>query len=175
MINIAVTNLAAYNEGRLIYKWLALPADENTIREAYKSIGCDLDDENAPESFISDYETTDEAAELNLSVGEYENVWELNDLAERIAVLNSYEMAELIAYTEAYGDRREDIEDALDSLDNMTFYEGYTMEDLAEELVEEGAYGDIPESIACYIDYAAIARDLSFDYTETSKGVICCA
>lgn len=49
MINIAVTNLAAYNEGRLIYKWLALPADENTIREAYKSIGCDLDDENAPE------------------------------------------------------------------------------------------------------------------------------
>lgn len=175
MINIAVTNLAAYNEGRLIYKWLALPADENTIREAYKSIGCDLDDENAPESFISDYETTDEAEELNLSVGEYENVWELNDLAERIAVLNSYEMAELIAYTEAYGDRREDIEDALDSLDNMTFYEGYTMEDLAEELVADGVFGDIPESIACYIDYEAIARDLSFDYTETSKGVICCA
>ena len=145
MINIAVTNLAAYNEGRLIYKWLALPADENTIREAYKSIGCDLDDENAPESFISDYETTDEAAELNLSVGEYENVWELNDLAERIAVLN------------------------------LTFYEGYTMEDLAEELVEEGVFGDIPESIACYIDYEAIARDLSFDYTETSKGVISCA
>lgn len=84
-------------------------------------------------------------------------------------------MSELIAYTEAYGDRREDIENALDSLDNMTFYEGYTMEDLAEELVEEGVFGDIPESIACYIDYAAIARDLSFDYTETSKGVICCA
>lgn len=176
MINIAITNLAAYNEGNLIFKWLSLPADEETIRAAYKSIGCDLDDPTARESFISDYEATGEAAELDLSIGEYEDVWELNDLAERLAVLNSYELSKLIAYTEAYGGRREDIENALDNLDSMDFYEGFTMEDLAEEFVEDGVYGEIPESIACYIDYAAIARDLACgDYTETSRGVICCA
>ena len=48
-----------------------------------------------------------------------------------------------------------------------------TLEDLAEELVSDGCFGDIPDSIVNYIDYAAIARDLSFDsYYETKQGVI---
>lgn len=38
---------------------------------------------------------------------------------------------------------------------------------LAEEFVEEGLFGAIPESLQGYIDYDAIARDLACDYTET--------
>ena len=39
--------------------------------------------------------------------------------------------------------------------------------ELAEQFVEEGLYGNIPESLQFYIDYEAIARDLSVEYSET--------
>jgi len=42
-----------------------------------------------------------------------------------------------------------------------------SMRELAEQFVEEGLYGDIPDSLQFYIDYDAIARDLAVDYSET--------
>ncbi|CFX24020.1 conserved protein of unknown function [Candidatus Filomicrobium marinum] len=39
-----------------------------------------------------------------------------------------------------------------------------TLRDLAEEFVDEGLYGEIPQHLARYIDYEAIARDLSVDF-----------
>lgn len=42
-----------------------------------------------------------------------------------------------------------------------------SMKELAEQFVEDGLFGDIPEQLAFYIDYEAIARDLACDYTET--------
>ncbi|MEQ8505607.1 MAG: antirestriction protein ArdA [Rhodospirillales bacterium] len=41
------------------------------------------------------------------------------------------------------------------------------LRDLAEQFVEEGLFGEIPESLQFYIDYEAIARDLAADYSET--------
>ena len=49
---------------------------------------------------------------------------------------------------------------------NVDLYQFDTMKELAEHFVEEGLYGDIPQSIQYYIDYEAIARDLSMDYAE---------
>ncbi len=50
---------------------------------------------------------------------------------------------------------------------DIDIYEEDSMRDLAERFVEEGYFGEIPESLAFYIDYDAIARDLSVDYSET--------
>lgn len=50
---------------------------------------------------------------------------------------------------------------------DLDIYEGVTMRELAEQFVEEGLFGDIPERLQFYIDYDAIARDLSVDYAET--------
>ncbi|MDQ0421950.1 antirestriction protein [Peteryoungia aggregata LMG 23059] len=41
------------------------------------------------------------------------------------------------------------------------------MKALAERFVDDGLFGEIPDHLAHYIDYDAIARDLSMDYTET--------
>jgi antirestriction protein len=41
------------------------------------------------------------------------------------------------------------------------------LRELAEQFVDEGLFGDIPERLQSYLDYDAIARDLGFDYTET--------
>ncbi|MEL6311602.1 MAG: antirestriction protein ArdA [Pseudomonadota bacterium] len=53
-----------------------------------------------------------------------------------------------------------------DDLD-LDIYETETLRDLAEQFVDEGLFGDIPERLQFYIDYDAIARDLAADYSET--------
>lgn len=49
---------------------------------------------------------------------------------------------------------------------DVQIYEMDSMKELAEQFVEEGLFGEIPESMQFYIDYDAIARDLSMDYSE---------
>ena len=55
--------------------------------------------------------------------------------------------------------------DAPDQFD-VDLYELDSMKELAEQFVEEGLFGEIPEALQNYIDYEAIARDLSMDYSE---------
>lgn len=49
----------------------------------------------------------------------------------------------------------------------VDIYEVDSLRELAEQFVDEGLFGGIPERLASYIDYDAIARDLAVDYTET--------
>ena len=51
--------------------------------------------------------------------------------------------------------------------DGIDIYQVESMRELAEQFVEEGLFGDIPEDLQFYIDYDAIARDLAVEYTET--------
>lgn len=55
--------------------------------------------------------------------------------------------------------------DSPDQFD-IQIYEVDSMKELAEQFLEEGLFGEIPESIQFYIDYDAIARDLAMDYAE---------
>lgn len=57
--------------------------------------------------------------------------------------------------------------DDINDLD-IDIYEEDTMRDLAEQFVEEGLFGDIPERLRVYIDYDAIARDLAVEYATTN-------
>lgn len=51
---------------------------------------------------------------------------------------------------------------------DIDLYEMDSLRDLAQQFVEEGLYGEIPENIRFYLDYDAIARDLGMDYSEIS-------
>ncbi len=51
---------------------------------------------------------------------------------------------------------------------DVDIYEMDSLKELAESFIDEGLYGNIPDSLAHYIDYDAIARDLSVDFTETT-------
>ncbi len=50
----------------------------------------------------------------------------------------------------------------------IDIYHVSTMKELAQQFVEDGCYGDIPETLHFYLDYEAIARDLSVEYTQTN-------
>ena len=47
-------------------------------------------------------------------------------------------------------------------------YQVDSLKELAEQFVDEGLFGEIPERLQFYIDYDAIARDLSVEYAETA-------
>ncbi|EFL89429.1 antirestriction protein ArdA [Ahrensia sp. R2A130] len=49
----------------------------------------------------------------------------------------------------------------------IDIYPVATMRELAEQFIDEGLFGKIPEHLANYIDIDAIAHDLTFDYTAT--------
>lgn len=54
---------------------------------------------------------------------------------------------------------------------DLMYYRFDTMRELAEHFVEEGLFGaEVPENLRIYLDYDAIARDLSVDYSETEIG-----
>ncbi len=50
----------------------------------------------------------------------------------------------------------------------IDIYELDSLKELAEQFIEEGLFGDIPERLQFYLDIDLIARDLGFDYTETN-------
>ena len=50
---------------------------------------------------------------------------------------------------------------------DVEIYHMGSMKELAEQLVEEGLFGEISDHLERYIDMDAIVRDLSYDYTET--------
>jgi len=50
----------------------------------------------------------------------------------------------------------------------VDIYEVESLCKLAEQFVDEGLFGEIPEHLQNYIDYDAIARDLAVEYSETT-------
>jgi len=53
---------------------------------------------------------------------------------------------------------------------DISIYHVDNMRELAEQFVDEGLFGEIPDSLGFYIDHDAIARDLAVDYSEAIIG-----
>lgn len=164
LISVFLNTWSNYNEnGADGGFWVNLPCDlEETLEKLASSTGEEVDE---MEVFINDFET-----EINgLEISENSNISELNDLAEQLEALDDYDIEKLEAILEADGGS---LENALDNMDDYTYYANMSLEDVAYEIVEE-CY-DLPDFALQYFDYAAFARDLGYDgYTETANGVIC--
>lgn len=179
MLNIYVANLGKYNEGELLGKWISLPATNEEMGQLY--IDIKVAHRNEKGEFIPYYEENNiiyeevaihdyETDFSGLSIEEYEDITYLNEFAEELADLDDDDIKVINAIIEATGD---DLEYAIEHKDDSIYYRDMTMEDVAAELVEEGLFGEIPESIRDYIDYEAIARDLEIDsYYKVDGGVI---
>lgn len=79
MLKIYITNLGKYNEGELIGEWLELPYLDGELEELLEKIGINKEYE---EYFITDYE-----GDLNIDVGKYANISQLNDDIEELSSL----------------------------------------------------------------------------------------
>jgi antirestriction protein len=156
MFKIYVTNLGKYNEGYLIGKWLTLPATEEEVSDTLKQIGIN---EYYEEYFITDYESDI----MNFKIDEYDNINDLNDIAEELESLSDYEQEVVEALLE-YGYT---LEDAIDKIDDcIVYYNCDTMEEVAERIADEnGLLDQIPENLQYYFDFSAYGRDLEIEGT----------
>lgn len=155
MLKIFITNLREYNEGTLIGEWIDLPC------EGLKKVLDKISNNDKDELFISDYETDISG----LKVAEYEDILQLNEIAEEIDNFSDEEVIALQAYLEQYND----IEQALEEVrqGNYTiYYDCDDMSDVAYQVVNEsGLLDGVPETIKGYFDYEAYGRDIDIEGT----------
>lgn len=165
-IRIAITNMGAYNEGELRYEWLTLPFTDDELQDALKRIG--IDGIEYEEYFISDYEAP-------FTVGEYDNIDDLNEKAESLAELYEDEAEIIECYIENV---RDDFEEALDIVrdgEYMIFDDCRNMAEVAEHYLEEtGMLHDMDDNLARYFNYEAFGRDMAIegDFHEYQDGYI---
>lgn len=156
-MRVYVANLGKYNEGELVGAWFEPTIDYDEMAER---IGLN---EFYEEYAIHDYE-------LPFDIDEYTPIEEVNRLCEMVEDLPEYiqdNLKELQGYFSS-------IEDLCDHQDDIIYYPGCEdMADVARELVEEGALGEIPAQFQNYIDYEAFGRDLSYEgtFVVTRDGV----
>lgn len=153
MLKIYLTNLGKYNEGELVGEWVELPATDEELEKVKERIGINKFYE---EWFITDYETN-----FGFKVDEYANLDELNGMAETLDNLSGTEIEIMETLTE----NGYDLEDALETLDNVIYYSDCNdMEDIAYQYIEEsGLLNNVPQEIARYFDYAALGRDMEIE------------
>lgn len=175
-MKLYITDLSAYNAGHLIGKWVELPMDEDELKVKIKTIliagqkACN-DTDFHEEIFITDYEA-------DIAIEEYDDVYKLNDLAEALAEFSDYDLLKLKYLSSEGYDEKAVIETGIGSYDveiydfrgDSSFTD--TFELLAMQFVDDGLFGEIPESLESYINYEKIARDLRIDYSEFESRVI---
>ena len=152
-INLKITNtpqiyvacLAAYNNGKLHGTWIEADQSADAIHEEIQVMLKSSPEPMAEEWAIHDYEGF---GDIRLS--EWESIELIADMAQFI---NEHGHLGIALLSHFCGDIRE----ARSALDNYCG-EYSSLADFAQEITEETT--KIPENLAYYIDYEAMARDM---------------
>ncbi len=124
---------------------------------------------------VNDYGEPVEEFEIQFIDGEaidaaLAKAWEISqgNIAAYLEAVEDWEYHSKVRFIIAMeqGIRFDPAADDIDLLD-VDIHSAETLRELAEQFVDDGYYGDIPEALSGYIDYDAIARDLAMDYAET--------
>ncbi len=152
------------NNGACGAVWVTLPMKDKDLNKLLKMTAERMGDSD-PEWFINDYEQT---TAITLS-----ECWGPHYINEILNEINSYwtdeDIGALIAYAEVYNS---DLITAYEFVQsgNFEFYEGATLEDMANEWID--SY-DLPTEILGVINYNwVIDRFRCEGYDETERGVL---
>lgn len=116
-----------------------------------------IDGEEYEEIFITDFES-----DLGITCDEYDNIEDLNEMAETIANLSEWER-DIVEALISEGDY--DIEEAIEKCEDVIVYSDCNnMSDVAEQYAEEtGLLDSIPENLRYYFDFEAYGRDMEIE------------
>lgn len=173
MLNVFITDLAAYNAGYLIGQWVMLPCDAEELKQAVDAIleqGSDVcGSERHEEYFITDWEWDDYEF---MGIGEYSSVYQLNEQLEPLEGKSDYEL-KAISFLLSEG-IVSDMDEAIEKADDVVIHHNQSMEDVAYDLLSE-CYGidKLPSIISNHIDYEGIGRELEMDgkYYEVGNDI----
>ncbi len=152
-IRIYVACLAAYNNGILHGAWIDANQDAYAIYDEVKDMLNASPISGAEEWAIHDYEGFE-----GYSISEYEGFGEVYKIAAFIAEHGALG-GELLSYYSNVEDAQKAIEDHYAGT-----YE--SLSDFAREMTEQSG-ASIPDNLAYYIDYEAMARDMAISDAMT--------
>lgn len=175
-----ITNLGKYNEGELIGEWVGFPTTPEEMQDVFRRIGIGQKDEFGQpyeEWFITDYDCP--IPGLYDCLGEYENLDELNYLANKIEEMSVSEQECFEAAVEL-GEYTDSVQDLINLTENLDCYELYSDihsdSDLGYYWAEESGTYDKSAmgALSNYIDYEGFGRDIRFEEggTFTDHGYI---
>jgi len=178
MLELFITDLAAYNAGYLIGEWVSLPLDRAKLTYKIREILVEgqlkcKDTQQHQEIITTDFAWT-EGTSL-FTVDEYADVFALNDIVEELSSLDDHELLQVKfliyeGYDIRYSVDHHEYVTIFDYRNSTSFKDVYEL--LAEDLVDEGCFGMIPDALVHYLDYSKIGRYLSYDYTEFEHGLL---
>jgi hypothetical protein len=158
-MEIYITDLSAYAT-HLIGEWISLPMNEDDLQakiDEILTIGAKAcGDFKHEEVFITDYECD------FMEIGEYDNIFKLNEIAEQADGLNDHEL-KMIGFLIRNG-LVKDFEEALDRYEDVIIHENCSFQDIAYDFVNE-CYNlnDLPSIISNNIDYESIGRQMEME------------
>ena len=163
--SVFVENGMDYRNGGMTGAWFDLPMTDDELVEAFAKIGVKYSEDDCV--LNRDYVITDFENDVEYEVGDYEPIGLLNDLACRLENVQCMEW--LTAYMDETG---ESLDEAIDNYENNSvWYDGMTLEEVAEEFVDETE--DLSDFAKRYFDYEAFAHDLRIEgYVEYDGGVL---
>ena len=168
MMNLYISTYHKYNCGYLSGEWVELPLDEEKLQETLNRIKGLHPAETDAEFMIQDYET-----DLNIKIEECDNIYELNELAQKAEDWDETQKEVFGCLVDDWG---AGIEDASDKVENNDFYyiEADNETELGENYINQlGGLNCLSrETIERYFDFEAFGRDLSFDFTKTENGYL---
>lgn len=170
LINIFVTNLGEYNNGKLIGEWVGLPISREEYQAVLDRIGIGKPneyDEVFEEVFITDFDAPDLH---NFKVHEYDNIDYLNFLAKKLSELSPDNLALYKGILETGMDSFSNITDYINLADHLDCYtltpDVEDLYDLGKTWAEELGYlANVNETIKDAIDYHKLGE--SFDSNTT--------
>lgn len=172
MLKVYITDLAAYNEGFLIGKWVDLEISEeelsNEIKEVLEEGAKACKDSEHEEYFITDYEF--EVVKL-FKVEEYSDVYELRNKIEELSDLDENDLKRISYLLDNLSFKFEEV---LEKYEEVIIYENSTLKEVVKQFIDETVdFSNIPDIIANNIDYDAIAKDfeISGEYEEIDGDV----
>lgn len=157
-IKVFIANLGKYNEGEIVGAWFTPPINKEELAE---KLG--LNDQYE-EYMVQDYEGP-------VVFSEYSTIGEINEAAAAVEALKGTEIYPAIK--ELIGEWYDNVIELAAHKDDIACYHVANMTELAEELADEGWFGDIPPQVENYIDYAKVGRDLEIEggFVETPHGI----
>jgi len=172
-MKVYITCLASYQKGFLIGEWIELGIDGNELNQSIKRI-LKMGEETCKDGDIhEEYFLTDWEGEEFFQVGEYTNVYDLNEEVARFNELHlddtskqcvSFLMSENIV---------SNLDEALEKYEDVLIYEDMSFLDLAYDIVEEQYnFDELPQFVSNYFDYEKFASDLELDnYTKIDRDI----
>lgn len=163
-LNIAIEEWELYNNGILLCSWFDCDSDIEEINRFVSKVKFEHGlNGNDLELFIADSENDIfDIVNESSCIEDVFNTYNELDFDE--------EQLEILEYLTNY--LNYDLKEATDKLEDIEIYGCGSLIELAEQFVDEGLFGEIPDSIANYLDYESMGRDLGFDGYEGYGGRI---